>query len=131
MLDLIELFSCLTQEEKNTLSLFCQKRFLKSWEILFEEWQEANSMYILESGLLEIYNSNGLLKNLKPQELVWEMWFFSNSNKRMATVKATQDSYLVVILYFSLEELMKTHTPLYNKIHQIIQERNKENSNIK
>ena len=50
----IKLLSDLSENDKDNLSLFCQEKSLKKWEILFKEGDEANAMYILKSWTFEI-----------------------------------------------------------------------------
>ncbi len=50
----IKLLSDLSKKDLENLSLFCQLKKMKKWEILFKEWDEANAMYILKSWNFEI-----------------------------------------------------------------------------
>jgi len=123
MFEWIELFNSLSEEEKSTLSMFCQIRNLKSWDILFKEWEEANSMYILKSWLLEAYRDNKILWNINPWEVVWEMAIMKWNWKRSASVKALKDSSLITILSFSVKELTQKHPDITEKLMDIIKKR--------
>ncbi len=55
ILDSIELFESLTSSERETLSLFCQERLLRSGEVLFHEGDDAIALYVVKSGTLKAY----------------------------------------------------------------------------
>ena len=55
ILDKIELFNSLNSMERGTLSLYCQERFIRGGEILFNEGDDAMAMYVVESGSLKVY----------------------------------------------------------------------------
>jgi hypothetical protein len=57
------------------------------------------------------------------------MALFSNTNnKRMATAIASEDSSLIVILDFSMNELKLKQPQVIEKIKQIIEYRNSQNT---
>lgn len=120
MFENIEIFNSLSKEEKDTLSLFVQKRTLESWEYLFHEWDDANAMYIVESWLLEACTQDKVLWRIWPQEIVWEMALFFEPKKRTASVRVLEKSEVYVILSFSLDELSKKHPEITEKIRQIV-----------
>jgi CRP-like cAMP-binding protein len=55
------------------------------------------------------------------------MAIFNQPQHRSASVKALNDSELIVIIYYSLEELIKKHPNIVQKIQTFIDERNKQN----
>lgn len=124
----------LSDEEKNNLSLFCQEKFLNKWDILFNEWDDASAMYILETWKMEIrkniWGKNTLLWEIKPEEVLWEMALFWEQWTRMATAKALEDSVLLVILTFSIKKLTFKHPELLEKIQKIIKDREIINKKI-
>lgn len=130
MLENIKLLSTLSETDLSTLSLFCQERVLNPWEVLFEEWDEANSMYILVSWLLEAYSWKEVLWKIHPQEIVWEMAIFEGSKKRMASVRALEETYLIVFPWFSIENLSKKHPKIMKVIKEVIIKRRKQNKGI-
>lgn len=56
-LDGVYLLDGLTPEEKQDLTNFCQCRIIPKAEVLFSEGDEANAMYILKIGSINIYKS--------------------------------------------------------------------------
>ena len=133
MFDNSKIFENLNQEEKNQLEIFCQEKSLSEWEILFKEGDEANAMYILEEGEIDVYKSkhwkNTILWKIKAEDILWEMAIFWEQWKRMASAKATKDTILLVILSFSIKEITAKHPDLLEKIKEIIEIRNIQNKN--
>lgn len=135
MLDGIPLFDGLSDSEKSTVSLFAQERRIKASEVLFVEGDEATAMYVVKSGRLKTYRerSSGevVLGYVNPGEIVGEMALFDANapKKRLASVKAVEDTMLVVIVDYAILELSKKHPEVYEKINRVIQIRNAENAN--
>lgn len=131
MLDWLEILSALTEKEKENLSLFCQERYLKEWDILFDEWDEATAMYILKTWAFEIIKKKDweeiVLGRVNAEEVLWEMALFWDRNKRMATARCVKDSILITILSFSIVEMTKKNPELLDKIKCIIDQRNLSN----
>jgi len=131
MLDWIKMLEELSAEELSQLEVFCQQKYLKEWDVLFEEWQEANAMYLLVEWEIDIYKSNGFkninLWTIKPEDILWEMAVFWNNWKRMAWAKAKEDSVMITILSFSIKELTQKHPSIMNKMKELIEKRIYEN----
>lgn len=128
MFENIELFKWLSKDELSTLENFCQERKIKSWEILFEKWDESNSMYIVKSWKLQAYIGEKILWNISPWEFVWEMSIFSEPKVRTASVKAIEETDIIILLSFSINQLSLIHPEIVEKIKDVIKERKKENS---
>ncbi|EKE27223.1 MAG: cyclic AMP receptor protein,catabolite gene activator [uncultured bacterium (gcode 4)] len=135
ILSWISLFDTLSSTELENLALFCQERFIKSWEILFKEWDEAGAMYVVKLWKLKAYKerSDGemLLWYIQNWEFVGEMSFFDGQDvpkKRMATVKALDDTQLIVIMNYSIVDLAAKRKDIYDKIVDIIKERKYKNA---
>ncbi len=131
ILDSIELFESLTSSERETLSLFCQERLLRSGEVLFHEGDDAIALYVVKSGTLKAYQerSDGekLLGYIGTNELAGEMALFDPDapKKRMASVKAMDDVLLLVIMDYAILELSKKHHEVYQRIVDIMLKRKK------
>ena len=54
ILDWVKILEGLSNEEKESLALFCQEKYLDAWEILFNEEEEASAMYLLKEWNIEI-----------------------------------------------------------------------------
>lgn len=133
-LDTIKILESLSQQERDNMANFCQERYIKKWEILFCEWDEANAMYILKEGTIGIYKKANweetFIWNVNAEEVLWEMALFRNNGVRMAKAVAEVDSVLIVILSFSIGELTKKNPIIMDKIHQIIEERVMKNKTL-
>ena len=108
MLNGIKMLETLSDTDLSQLESFCQQKFLKKWEILFEEWQEANALYLLINWKIEIYKKNWIKKvilwTIEPEEILWEMAVFWHNWKRMAWAMAKEDTILITILSFSIKQ---------------------------
>lgn len=135
MFDNSKIFEDLSLDEKNQLEIFCQEKSIKKWDILFKEWYEANAMYILQEWEIEVYKEklwkNIFLWKIVAEDILWEMAIFWNRWKRMASAEAIKDSVLIVLLEFSIKELIQKHPELLEKIKNIIEVRNIANKSKK
>lgn len=136
MFEWIKLFDSLSLQEKQNLALFCQERIIPTWEMLFSEWDDANAMYVVKSWMLKVYRDRSdwekVLGYLSNNEIVWEMALFDINNwvstkKRMASVKAMEDSVILIIMDYSILELSKKHIETFDKIKKVVEDRKNEN----
>ena len=131
ILDTVELFNSLNDTDRDTLSLYCQERLLLTEEILFHEWDDAVALYIVKSGSLKAYKERSdwevILWYITANELAGEMAFFdaSSAKKRMASIRAVEDTLVLVIMDYAILELSKKHPEMYEKIVNIMIERKK------
>ncbi len=127
----IKLFKDLSIDDKKNLSLFVQKKELKKWDLLFKEWDEATSMYFLLEWKLKAFieknNEKIDLWVIEPEEILWEMALFLDKRKRTASIIALEDSKLLIILDFSIKQLVQKNPELLEKIKNIIDNRKKIN----
>lgn len=129
MFEWIELFSSLKANEISTLEMFCQTRQIKAGEVLFQKWEESTSMYIVKSWGLEAYIENKVLWAIQPGECVGEMAIFNEPKVRTASVRATKDTEVIILLSFSINQLAKTNPEIVEKIQTVIAERTAKNGN--
>lgn len=123
----VDIFAHLSEQDQTDFSDFCQLQHLNAGDVLFREWDEPQALYIISSGRMLIQKTlNGGQKNIAmlwEWDLVWEMAFFWNPPLRNATVTADIDSTVIVILKFSMEQMMKKYPELHAEIKSIIEER--------
>ena len=121
----------MSDKDKKNLEIFCQEKTLKSWDILFKEWEDANAMYFLTKWSIQIYKTLEWKKiNLwlvKSEEILWEMALFWWKWKRMATAQVIEDARLITILSFSIQEITDKYPELIDMIKWLIEERNMNN----
>lgn len=134
LLDSIDFFKTLTPSERDNLALFCQERFLRSFETLFNEWDEATALYVVKSWKLKAYQNKPewevVLGYINAWEFVGEMAFFdwNITKKRMASIKSIEDTQLIVIMNSSMKELATKNKEVFDKIVNIIEDRKNKNN---
>jgi CRP-like cAMP-binding protein len=130
----LELFSTLSLPDANTLMLFTQERRIRSGEILFHEGDDASAMYIVTSGALRAYRDRStgetILGSIQKWEMVGEMALFDENapKKRLASVRALEDTTLLVIADYAIIELGRKHPDIYAAIERVIHERHSKNA---
>lgn len=123
------LFQDLSPEELKNIEDFCQEKILETGEILFHEGDEPQALYIIASGSLSVLKNNSKeVVVLESGSLLGEMAFFGNETKRNATLKAREETHLIVLLAFSLVQLFWKYPQLQEKLTQLIQAREAYNS---
>jgi len=124
----IELFSDLSEEDQENLSAFCQTQDLSEGDILFNQWDEPQAMYVISSWKLLVQKKLqwGGVKDiaiLGEWDLVWEVAFFWDPPTRNATVIAHESSRVVVVIHFGIRQMMDKYPDLYENVRNIIEER--------
>ena len=134
MLDNIRILRDLDKKELSNLELLCQERFLKAGEILFREWDESSTMYLLSKWKIEIFinkdNKEIILWEVKAENILWEMSIFWEKHKRMASARAKEDSVVIVLLEFAIKELVSKYPEILEKIIDIIKQRKEQNKKL-
>lgn len=86
-------------------------RCLKKGEILFREGDASDAMYVIKSGKIAITKTKGnseiILAELKPGEMLGEMAFFDNS-PRSAGARAVVDSVVIELPFKALNAQYQT-----------------------
>ncbi|MBW7954222.1 cyclic nucleotide-binding domain-containing protein [Candidatus Gracilibacteria bacterium] len=123
MLENIDLFSFLPKDSLAQLEIFCQERFLNTGEVLFSKGEDSTGMYIVKTGKLEVYDENKIYGYINPGDFVGEMALFSLDKKRTASVKAVEQTSIIVLLDFAIKELGQKHPEILLQIQDIIQKR--------
>ena len=125
----IPLLNNLSDSDKRSLEDFVQTRSLSDGEILFNEWDPANSLYFVVEWKLEVISRGNVLWYINIGDIVWEMAIFWDDSIRSATAKSCWDTKVLVIMWFSIKEIWMSNPDLLNKLKDIINERkNKNNS---
>lgn len=122
----LEIFSDLSEADQNNLSDFCQLQTLHPGETLFRDGDQAQALYIIIEGSLEVYRmyDGGEKKfTLSEGALVGEMAFFSPDTQRNATVIAHGTVTLITILHFSMKMMMEKYPELHKKVETIVKNR--------
>ncbi|PID87461.1 hypothetical protein CSB07_01480 [Candidatus Gracilibacteria bacterium] len=121
------LLEVLSDNELQDLEKFCQERKVLKGEKLFNEGDDANSLYFLKEGGVSIYkNVNGSeisIGEVLAEDILGEMAIFGGSGKRSATAIANQDTILIVIMSFSIKEISNKNPALLKRIQEVIEHR--------
>jgi CRP-like cAMP-binding protein len=98
-----QLFSGLTEAELNTVAALCQQRTLRPGEVLTQQGDPSDELYILTSGMVEVsVTGAGALErvvvNLGTGQTIGEMSLV-DEGPRSATVRATNDPTVVQVIH--------------------------------
>lgn len=131
MLEGLTIFSILSEQELQELSLFCQKKTIPVGETLFSHWDEANTLYIIQSGRIGIFDSeDNRLWVLWENDILGEMAVLGWEERRTASAVALDTVSLITILGVAMEKLAETNNEIFVKIQRIISKRRQENIDI-
>ncbi|MGD8833316.1 MAG: cyclic nucleotide-binding domain-containing protein [Desulfobacteraceae bacterium] len=116
----IPLFESLKLKEVGIIATYVQRQKLKAGEILFNQWDKAESVYFVEQGALEVLTKCGpekyeVIATLRRGRSIGEMSLIDNF-PRTATVRSKDDTALVCITRGAFEDLMEAHHELGIKI---------------
>ena len=107
------------------------RQFVGAGEILFEQDALAETLYVVESGRLEVIHTPSDGKSpvhiaaLKQADLFGEA-VIANERQRTATVKAVADSTVLVVHQDALRELMRQFPAISTAILRLMLERQAE-----
>jgi diguanylate cyclase (GGDEF)-like protein/PAS domain S-box-containing protein len=82
---------------------------LEPYEVLFEEGDIADAMYIILSGEMLVYKKNKVIAKRKPSEYIGEMGLIE-SKPRSATIRAEEKSQLLKITEEKFQEEFAAHS---------------------
>lgn len=107
----IPLFSELSDKDLLRICKNVLEVDLEPGEVLFEEGDQGDRAYVIQSGELEIYKHSGtqeiMLAKRGPEEIIGEIALFEDT-RRTASVRATKATHLIVISREQLDELIRT-----------------------
>jgi CRP/FNR family transcriptional regulator, cyclic AMP receptor protein len=115
----LSLFSTLSPRELKTVdSLLHERSFLKD-EVIFDQGEEGQALYIIESGKVLIcrqgQSSDGRIAELGPGRLFGELALLDNS-PRVAQARAAENCKLDVLFRDDFLGLLQTHAVIASKI---------------
>jgi uncharacterized membrane protein len=106
----IPLFQGLTDEDREALAARLAEKFFKSGDIVFSQGDQGSSMYIVQSGSVQIYLPSAgkdappvVLKDLRTGEYFGELAIFDDK-PRSASVRALTDTVLLELTRDELGE---------------------------
>lgn len=66
-----------------------------------------------------------------PEEIVGEMGYFSAQKKRTASVRSSEETQILVVLYFSINELATRYPHIFSHLSNTMQQRESLNQQQK
>ena len=122
-------FPELTQDELDLIKSCAILRTFKQNEVIFEEGDEADFIYFVESGDVGIsvqkFTTQEEISTLGPGDYFGEMALFAK-NRRNATATAKTDAALSTIDKADFLKLMESNPALADRIDQVLASRNEE-----
>ncbi|OGF44268.1 MAG: hypothetical protein A2231_02040 [Candidatus Firestonebacteria bacterium RIFOXYA2_FULL_40_8] len=116
-------FAQFSEEELKTLIACCKEKILSDGELLFQEGESGNSMYIVKKGGIKIlkmgFLGEAVIAQVNPGEFVGEMAVIDNS-PRSATVKAIANTELLELSKESYTSLKKDSPKVAIKIMDLL-----------
>ena len=115
----LSLFSTLSPRELKTVDgLLHERSFLKD-EVIFDQGEEGQALYIVESGKVLIcrqgQSADGRIAELSPGRLFGELALLDNS-PRAAQARAAENCTLAVLFRADFLGLLETHAMIASKI---------------
>ena len=112
----VELFDGLTDDELSEVAAICTRRRLKKGEVLATEGETGHELFIVSEGLVEVsvseHTAPRVLVNLGAGQLIGEMSLVDHG-PRSATVKAIHDpTYVQVIQHDEFQSLCERNTQI-------------------
>jgi hypothetical protein len=108
-------------EDCEALARFMDRTVLADESVLFSQGQTGDALYVVMSGLLEIFRKDASgevhVADVVPGELVGEMALIDDL-PRSASVRARQKAELLVLSRAAYRDLEKTHPPFAVKLHK-------------
>jgi CRP/FNR family cyclic AMP-dependent transcriptional regulator len=112
------LFAKLSAQECSMLAVYLEAKLLAKSHSLFQQGDFGDAMYIVKTGVLEIYKNDVFgsvrVAEVRPGGLVGEMALVENK-PRSANVRASEDSKLLVLSRSAYADLKKVHPQVATK----------------
>lgn len=115
------LFSGLSEDEIKVLLPYLHPLYLSAGQILTQEHQSADYMYLVEKGSLEVFKNDSetgqqhTIATLSKDSVIGEMALV-DSQPRSASVRAIETATLYAISIQDIKKLSKKHLEVYTRI---------------
>lgn len=113
------LFQNLNAKELNRLSVLLHHRRYLRGEIIFDEGEEGQGLFLISSGLVEITGKSSFFANnsiqIHPGEFIGEVALLENST-RTAQARAVEDTEVIALFRTDFFNLMETDGRIAAKI---------------
>ncbi len=118
----LELFEGLDSHEVREITRACERRTFEAGDVLFEQGDPAESLYMIENGELEVravgeqVGEEVVLAVLGSGTVVGEMAILEGTNPRSATVEVLSDTQAFVLSRKSFNKLREARRPVAYKL---------------
>ena len=117
-------FSSLPSEQLKKVALISKERTIASGEVLFRQGDVGDSLYIIMSGQLKIFLTNGdgqetILASRGPGDAIGEMALLTDE-PRSASVQATENTSLLVITKNDFDQLLEDNPALAKDFIKVV-----------
>ena len=131
MMEQVPILSPLTDEELTDLSQNVSINLYGTGELIVQEGEDGDSMYIIRSGACDAMKTGKtgrieLLSTLQQGDFFGEISLLTGE-KRTATIKATQDTSLIVIKKNVFSKIISANPIISEQIAQVVLERQQNN----
>ncbi len=112
IIEKVPIFNNMGAENVKTVLQLCERRTVQPWDTLCKVREQSNDMAILLSGLLGVFNAeNRQLSTIQPVALVGEVGLITGQ-PRTATVRAIQQSSMLVLGKTAFDRLMRSNAAI-------------------
>lgn len=132
----ISLFENLNYEELEKIKSITRERIYKKGSIVIVEGEKSENVFIIKSGKVKIFKTSAdgreIILDIKGKSKIFAEVTLFNNSKNPATVKAIEDSTILSINNYELEEIIKQNPDMALNIIKILNKRlNDAQSRIK
>jgi len=117
----VPLFSSLTEEQLEVIGTHCKGKTFKNGHLLFKEKDQGADFYVVMSGSVKIYTSNGgedkILSLFKTGDSFGELSLL-DGKPRSASASVVEDSVLLTLDKFSFLHVLKENFDIASAIMQ-------------
>ena len=111
----LKIFSGINKEVVEDIILHSEEKEFKAWEMILTEWDPSNwEWYIIKNGRVSISIKWQKIAELSNWDMVWEIALL-NEEKRTASVKAIEDSEVIILTLDSLINMINHDDNSINK----------------
>ena len=125
----VDFLSFFSDETLEKLARSCEVLTLSAYQILFEEGDESNAMYIILSGELLVYKKRKVIARRKPGEYIGEMGLIE-SKPRSATIRTETETQLLEITSEKFQKEFSSNSESLIALLKTLSSRARENLKI-
>jgi len=116
MFDWLTIFDEVNKKELETIKALSQGRFIKKWDFLFRQWDDAIAMYVIQEWEILLTKGNTYVWTMKSDSMFWEKAFLKWFDKRLMSAKASKDTILIVMLFESFKSFLEINPDYKDKM---------------